>query len=229
VNYFARVVEPELLDVLAANDPRARRSRSDLVRINFVMRQQAIMAGALHALNVTPRRFADLGSGDGRFLLGVARRMAPHWPAVTVFLVDQQNIVSDATRKGFDALGWTCECIAADVFDTLAHLDADIMTANLFLHHFDDGALTRLLALASEKARAFVACEPRRAHSALLASRLVFALACNHVTRHDAVASVRAGFTDFELSRLWPRAGWTLLEGLALPFTHRFAAQRDGN
>ncbi len=226
---FARVVEPELLDVLAADDPRARRSRGDLVRINFVMRQQAIMARALCAVEVTPRRLADLGSGDGRFLLGVARRMASHWPAVTVFLVDQQNIVSDATRKGFAALGWRCECIAADVFDTLADLEVDIITANLFLHHFDDGALRRLLALVGEQVRAFVACEPRRAPSALWASRMVFALACNDVTRHDAVASVRAGFTDCELSRLWPREGWTLREGLALPFTHEFAARRDGS
>ena len=225
---FARVVEPELLDALAADDPRARHSRSDLVRINFVMRQQAIMSKALYSVKMTPRRLADLGTGDGRFLLGVARRMAPHWAGVTVLLVDQQNIVSDATRAGFCALGWKCESIAADVFDTLAFLDADIITANLFLHHFDDGALTRLLALASAKARAFVACEPRRAQSALLASRMVFALACNDVTRHDAIASVRAGFTEFELSRLWPADGWSLGEGLALPFTHRFTARRDG-
>jgi hypothetical protein len=45
------------------------------------------------------------------------------------------------------------------------------------------------------------------------------------VTRHDAVASVRAGFAGRELSGLWPEAGWQRREGLALPFTHFFAAQ----
>jgi hypothetical protein len=56
---------------------------------------------------------------------------------------------------------------------------------------------------------------------------LLFAIGCNDVSRHDAVASVRAGFSGRELSRLWPeRDGWTLHEAPAWPFTHAFAALR---
>jgi hypothetical protein len=220
----ARVLEPELLDELAADDPRAMASRRDLVRVNRVMRQQAIMAGLLRGLE-PPRLLADLGSGDGRFLLGVARRLK--WSGVTALVVDRQDIASAQTRAGFAALGWRCESMTGDVFDMLAALEADIITANLFLHHLDDAALTRLLALAAGKARAFVATEPRRSTPALLGSHLLFALACNAVTRHDAVASVRAGFSGDEISRLWPQGGWTLRENLALPFTHCFTARRD--
>jgi hypothetical protein len=54
---------------------------------------------------------------------------------------------------------------------------------------------------------------------------MLFALACNSITRHDAVASVRAGFRGRELSRLWG-GGWRLREGPAFPFTHCFLAQR---
>jgi len=223
---FSRSLEPELLDLLAADDPRARASRRDLVRINFVMRQQTIMAGLLRPL-AAPRRLADLGSGDGRFLLGLARRMAPHWPQVTALLVDRQDLVSAQTRAGFSALGWKCESITGDIFEAMPHLDAEMITANLFLHHLDSLDLRRLLMLAEQKACGFVACEPRRSPVALLASRMVFALACNDVTRHDAVASVRAGFNGRELSRLWPGDGWRLREGLALPFTHAFSARRD--
>ncbi len=223
---FSRILEPELLDALAADDPRARASRRDLVRINFVMRQQAIMAGLLRPLTA-PRRLADLGSGDGRFLLGVARRLAPRWPGVTALVVDQQNIVSQETRAGFAALGWTCQCVTGDIFEVMPQLDAEIIIANLFLHHLDDAALARLLGLAAARARAFVACEPRRSPASLFASRMVFALAANDVTRHDAVASVRAGFAGRELSRLWPGQGWRLHEGPALPFTHVFSARRD--
>ena len=221
-----RTLEPELLDLLAADDPRARASRRDLVRINFVMRQQAIMATLLRPLSA-PRRLADLGSGDGRFLLGVARRMAPHWPGVTALIVDRHDLVSPQTRAGFAALGWQCECMTGDVFELLPQLDAQIITANLFLHHLDEAGLARLLILAAQKVGGFVACEPRRSPAALLASRMVFALACNAVTRHDAVASVHAGFAGRELSRLWPGAGWQLREELALPFTHVFAARRN--
>jgi hypothetical protein len=223
---LSRTLEPELLDLLPSDDPRARASRRDLVRINFVMRQQGIMAGLLRPLAV-PRRLADLGSGDGRFLLGVARRMAAHWPAVTALLVDRQDIVSPQTRAGFAALGWKCESITEEIFEAMPRLEVEIITANLFLHHLEEVSLARLLTLAAEKARDFIVCEPRRSLSALLASRMVFALACNDVTRHDAVASVRAGFAGNELSHLWPGKGWRLREGLALPFTHFFSARRD--
>jgi hypothetical protein len=223
---LSRTLEPELLDLLAADDPRARTSRRDLARINFVMRQRAIMARLLRPL-APPRRLADLGSGDGRFLLGVARRMAPHWSEVTALIVDRQDLVSPQTRAGFAALRWKCESVTGDIFEVMPHLDAEIITANLFLHHLDDAALARLLTLVAQRARGFVASEPRRSSAALLASRMVFALACNEVTRHDAVASVRAGFVGRDLSRLWPREGWRLREGLALPFTHVFSARRD--
>jgi len=228
---FSRTLEPEILDLLAADDPRAHASRGDLVRINFVMRQQTIMANLLRSL-APPRRLADLGSGDGRFLLGVARRMAPHWPKVTALIVDRKDVVSAHTRAGFAALGWTCESVTEDIFAALPRLDAQIITANLFLHHLGEADLRQLLGLAAQQVRGFVACEPRRSRAALLASRMVFALACNDVTRHDAVASVRAGFAGGELSHLWPEAGWQRREGLALPFTHFFAAhclsmQRD--
>ena len=220
---FSRILEPEILDRLAADDPRARASRCDLARINFAMRQQSIMAQRLRSL-APPRRLADLGSGDGRFLLGVARRLAVHWPKVTALIVDRQDIVSAQTRASFAALGWQCESIAGDIFAVLPHLDAEILTANLFLHHLEEPELRQLFGLAAQQARDFVACEPRRSQAALLGSRMVFALACNDVTRHDAVASVRAGFAGRELSRLWPGAGWQQREGLALPFTHVFSA-----
>lgn len=223
---FSRTVEPEWLDLLAAHDPRARASRRDLVRINCVMRQQAIMARLLHPL-APPRRLADLGSGDGRFLLGLARRMAAYWPAVTALVVDRHDTLSPQTRAGFAALGWRCESVTGDIFESLPHLDAEIVTANLFLHHLDEAALSRLLRGAAETVRGLVACEPRRSRSALLASRMVFALGCNDVSRHDAVASVRAGFTGHELGCLWPGEGWRLREGWAPPFTHFFSAQRD--
>jgi len=221
---MGRALTPEILDFLEAGDPRAIHSRRDLALINRVMRQDAIMARALRRLPV-PKRLADLGGGDGRFLLRVARRLAPHWPGVTVMILDRQNIVSPETRAGFAALGWRCEAFPGDVFETLAKVAPDIVTANLFLHHLDDPALKPLLALAAARAKAFVACEPRRSAFALLGARLVFALGANDVTRHDAAASVRAGFQGSELSHLWPRNhGWVLRERGAFPFTHAFTA-----
>jgi len=223
---FARSLSPELLDHLQADDPRAIVSRQDLKRINFVMRNQAIMVRSLNAYPA-PRVLVDLGSGDGGFLLGVARQLAPHWRGVRVLIADQQDLVSGKTRDGFAALGWSCESLVGDIFDGLARLNGrvDIVTANLFLHHFDSSALARLLMAVKERSLGFVACEPRRSRTALMAGKMVFALGCNDVTRHDAVASVRAGFRGKELSNLWPQdARWSVEERRALPFSHVFTA-----
>ena len=222
-----RVLTPEILDNLSPADPRAVRSRRDLVLINAVMRQGVIMAGLLSEFPA-PKLIADLGGGDGRFMLGVARRLARRWQGVTVMIADRQPIVSVETRAGFARLGWRCESLTGDVFATLPLIAPDIITANLFLHHLDDDVLARLLEMGTKRAKGFVACEPHRSAFALLGARLVGVLGANDVSRHDAVASVRAGFRGRELSQLWPSSAkhpsWTLRERDIFPFTHGFAA-----
>jgi hypothetical protein len=221
---MGRVLTSEILDVLSPDDPRAMRSRRDLMLINAVMCQSTIMAEALSVLPA-PKLIADLGGGDGRFMLRVAKRLAKRWPGVTVMIADRRAIVSAETRACFARLGWRCENLTGDARETLPLIKPDIVTANLFLHHLDDAALAELLALVARQARGFVACEPRRSAFALLGARMVFALGANDVTRHDAVASVRAGFKGRELSHLWPQAAnWRLGEHGVFPFTHLFHA-----
>lgn len=229
---FPRRFEPELLDQLPADDPRAVRSRRDLKRVNAFMNNARCVASLLrkYAAGRPPRTILDLGSGDGAFMLQVARRLAPHWPNVTAILFDRQNIVSDATRAAFDALNWRAETISADVFDFLDGgqvANVDIVTANLFLHHFTDEQLARLFAKAAQRAWLVAACEPRRAKFVVEVSRMLWAVGCNDVTVHDAIASARAGFCDRELSALWPdRENWDIEERPAAVFSHCFAARR---
>ncbi len=227
-----RCVEPEWLDELPPEDLRAICSRRDLQRVNRWMRQAAIMQRVLTRCcgQLPPRVLLELGAGDGTFMLRLARRLAPHWKNVKVVLLDRQNIVSSETRESFKALGWKVETITADAFDFLEqakYQPVDIITANLFLHHFQHERLTQLLLQASRIADLFVACEPRRSALALTGSRLLWAIGCNEVSRHDAVVSVRAGFARQELSMLWPeKASWRLREHAAGLFTHCFVAQR---
>lgn len=226
-----RCVEPELLDHLPASDPGAVRSRRDLMRVNFLMGHAAILARAMIAsgTNNRPRVLLDIGAGDGTFMLRVARRLVPRWPDCRLILLDRQDIVSAATRAAFDALTWTVETVAADVFDFFGAADcpdADVVTANLFLHHFRDEPLSRLLSLIAQRTPLFLACEPRRDAVASAGSRLLWAIGCNHVTLHDAAASVRAGFRGCELTGLWSRSnGWDLQERAGGLFSHSFAAR----
>jgi hypothetical protein len=227
----ARRVESEWLDQLPADDPRAARSRRDLRRVNLWMGNAGIMRRliAAHAPD-RPRTWLEIGAGDGTFALRLARRLAPSMPCVALTLVDRQDVVTRETRGALTALGWTLDVRTADIFDVLSVTQgprADIITANLFLHHFRPPQLARLLAGVATRAKLFVACEPRRSALALAGSRMLWAIGCNDVSRHDAVVSVRAGFSGVELSSLWPeRAGFQLTENAAGLFTHCFVARR---
>jgi hypothetical protein len=228
---FSRLLEPEWLDCLPANDVRARRSRADLRRINALMGNTRILARQLERELPYRQslRIADLGGGDGTLMLAVARRLRCH--DVSLALVDRAPILERATARALAGLGWKA---IPEQCDALAFLQAcgrfDAIIANLFLHHFDAGSLSRLLGLVAARTALFIACEPARSRLALAASRLVGLLGCNDVTRHDAVASVRAGFSGRELSRAWPRSpGWRLHETPVRPFTHLFVARRESD
>jgi 2-polyprenyl-3-methyl-5-hydroxy-6-metoxy-1,4-benzoquinol methylase len=223
---IARQIEREWLDQLPPHDPRAMRARRDLRRVNSWMLQPTIMARLLrkHACG-RPRRMLDLGAGDGTFMLRIARRL--RWAEVTLTLVDRHDAVSNETIAGFAEIGWNVETTTADVRDVTQWSAAfDVISANLFLHHLAHKDLVQLLARVAQLAPLFVACEPKRASWALSASRLVWMLGCGEVTRHDAPASVRAGFSGRELSALWPSNELWELDEYGWLFTHCFTARR---
>lgn len=228
-----RVVAPEILDELPSHDPGAIRSRADLRRLNGIMGHAGIFTRALRGRLPAgrPLQVVELGAGDGVLMLELARRWSALGVKAAVTLVDRRCVVTDETRRAFQALGWSVELSEADVFAWLeSHPDrADLVLCNLFLHHFDPQPLSRLLALIAGRTDCFAACEPRRAWLALSASRLLGLIGCHAVTRHDAVVSVRAGFRADELSARWPDSvGWRLTERAAGLFSHCFVGVRHG-
>ena len=225
-----RIVQPELLDALPADDPRAIHSRRDLRRVNAWMRNHAIMAETLQsaANGHTPKQIIDLGAGDGHFLRRVAKKISPRWPDVSVTLLDNQKVAGMQTPASLMPPGWHAEAVVADVFNWLPDAAGlDVVVANLFLHHFQDARLAELFRAVADRARLFVAIEPRRAPWPLFCCRLLWLIGCNAVTRHDAIVSVRAGFSGHELSALWPADhAWQLTERRTGFFSHLFVAQR---
>ncbi len=229
-----RTIEPEWLDELPPDDPRARRSRRDLRRINALMTNSSLVARELKRVfpGQPPGAIADIGAGDGHFMLRVAEKISTEWHATDVVLLDQQSLVSTETSAKFAAAGWQPQAVTADVFAWLAQPDGptfDVIVANLFLHHFDAARLAELLSLVARRTRVLIACEPARSGRALLASHLLGMVGCNDVSRHDALVSVRAGFKNRELSGLWPAgSAWTLREHARGLFSHCFVATRAG-
>ena len=152
------------------------------------------------------------------------RRLGAAAPGAVLTLLDARPCVGDEVLSALRALGWEVEVVARDVFDWLGDAGGvDVALANLFLHHFEGDALDGLMAGVAQRSALLVATEPLRAPAAHLAARGVALIGANAVTRHDAPASVRAGFAGDELSRRWP--GATLFEGRRGPFTHAFAGR----
>jgi Methyltransferase domain len=227
-----RRIEPEWLDGLPADHPDANGSRRDLQRLNRWMGNVGLMVRRIAPALESPEcSLLELGGGDGSFLLKVLKRIPPpgnHACAVT--LLDRQDVVPTETRRAFARLGWKFNLLQGDVLGWAsdpAQNHSPVIIANLFLHHFESTPLRAILKAIAERARVFIAIEPRRSAAALGFSRMVGFIGCNHVTRHDAPASVRAGFAGRELSELWPqRHSWVIQESPANLFSHIFVAYK---
>jgi len=209
-----RVLEAELLDGLPAGDARARHSRRDLRKLNWTMGHRRVMKRMMQ--RAVFETLIDLGSGDGQFAVSVVGNLRRR---VHLVLVDQQRVPS--APEGL---------VVSDVMEFLRALDRKAKTAimaNLFLHHFTEESLRELFVEASEKADYLFACEPRRSPLSLAAIRLLPLIGCNAVTRHDAAASIRAGFLGQELTALWPReTHWKVTERECGFGSHCFMAAR---
>jgi hypothetical protein len=227
-----RKVERELLDELLPSNHRAIVSRRDLQKVNGWLRHTSIMSRTLTGAFAgrSPRLIVELGAGDGTNLLRLAKCIAYRWRPMRVVLVDQQLTLSSQTKAEFKSLSWHLELLEMDVFDWLQRPymeQSDLTISNLFLHHFAEEHLRKLLWQVSRQTGFFLTCEPRRTTFSLCGAALLGVAGCNDVTRYDAKISVRAGFTKNELSELWPAGnGWQLTERQAGLFSHYFVAQR---
>jgi hypothetical protein len=226
-----RLVKKEWLDDLAADDPLAVRSRRDIQRLNLLTGHDRIMADALSAAldGCAVLRIVELGSGNGRFLLSVARRLNGRFQNVEATLVDRADGFHSDVCDELKKLGWNAAIEIADAFVWLrqAAQGCDVIIANQFFHQFQPHELIEMFNSLKASTRILIAVEPRRGFWSLLCSRFVGLVGCGAVTRYDAPVSVRAGFAGCELSAFWPdKKNWELIERRAGLFSHLFIARK---
>ena len=205
-----RVVEPEILDGLPAEDPAARASRADLRRINFLMGNERWIERRVADMPETGGNgIVEWGAGSGELLAKLARL----GPATGVDRV--------ARPVGLpESVGWR----QADVFEAAG--SGGLLVSNLFLHHFEGDALRRL----GERMHDFsavVVVEPWRSAVALALGRMMLPLV-SRVTRHDMIVSIRAGFRRGELPCLLglDSRAWVISESIDLRGGLRLMAVR---
>jgi hypothetical protein len=193
---MARTLEPELMDNASAAD--VAENVRDLSRINRWLGGNWALAGLLDPyLRQRPdARILDAGAADGATL----RWLAARYPRARLVALDRAERL---LRLG------TGDRVAADVFAwPVRPKSVDIVISSLFLHHFEDDGVRRILANFEESARqAVIAVDLHRhplARGFLPATQ--FVAGWHPITVHDAILSVNAAFTPAELRQLAPRA-----------------------
>lgn len=182
-----RTLVPEILDSLDASDPDAMRSRRDLRRLDWLLGGSRWIVRELARRSVNPASaIYELGAGEG----ALCERLAGTFRQAHVTGLDLQPRPAGLP----ETVAW----VAGDFFGSPALGGADVVVGSLILHHFHDEDLRRLGAGFS-RARTLVFSEPWRDEGVL--SRAALALPfVGKVTRHDMLASIRAGFRRGEIA-----------------------------
>ena len=211
-----RRVEPELLDTLPTDDPSAQRSRRELRLINAIMGNHRWLEREVRCSIRPGWRVLELGAGDGTF---GARLIA-------------RGICEPRQLVGIDLAprpaAWPAEAawMRGDVLAATLP-EAEIVVANLFLHHFEPEALAQLGVRLPAKCRILLANEPARRRLHLAQGTLLSVLALlSRVTRHDMGISIRAGFLGDELPRALAIDDWKCESSTTFLGAHRLRAVR---
>jgi 2-polyprenyl-3-methyl-5-hydroxy-6-metoxy-1,4-benzoquinol methylase len=188
-----RRIDPEILDSLPADAPDAIASRRDLRRINFLMgNERWLLCEVRRIVRLHPGlHIVEPGAGDG----SLACKLAALNGVTGVTCID---LAPRPQSLRMANLEW----IRGNALE-LDWPHADLVIANLFLHHFETDALRLLLQKCRCAAPLLLACEPaRRKHSLALFAVLRLS-GINRVTWHDGRVSIRAGFLPGEIAGIF--------------------------
>lgn len=186
-----RVVQPEILDALSHDDPRALANRRDLRRLNAIMGNTRWFKRRIFSQLQPDDVVLELGAGEG--VLG--KRCAAQRPDVRRYVaIDHAPAPTDWPPH----YEWRrVDCLSLPDFN-----EASVICGNMILHQFDDAALRELGAKVEASAvRMLALVEPARYAMHLWQFRLLHPLLCE-VSKHDGAVSIRAGFRAAELPHL---------------------------
>jgi SAM-dependent methyltransferase len=208
-----RIYEEELLDAGAGTDEDVRENLLDLRRINRLLGGTRVVLTALEAmLGQEPSAklsLLDVGTGSADIPSMVSRWSRARGMAPALAAVDLSDRNLRVARRDL-GVSPDVELVRADALMLpFAPRSFDFVTASLFLHHFRDDDVIRLLAgFARIARRAVIVNDLVRNLVPYYFIRMtgpVFAK--SFLTRNDGPVSVLRGFTAEELERLGSRAG----------------------
>ena len=208
-----RIYEEELLDAGEGTDEDVARSLIDLRRINrFLGGQKVVLraiASCLDNSNSKSMSLLDVGTGSADIPMAIAELCRERGFKSFIAAVDisERNLrIARSTLQVSEEI----HLVRADSLSLPFAADSfDFVTASLFLHHFRDEDVVRLLADFGRVARrAVIVNDLVRNLVPYYFARIMFPiLARSFLTRNDGPVSVLRAFTAEELDHLAARAG----------------------
>ena len=212
------VHEPEIMDDFSVTDERLTVALRDIRVTNRLLGGYGPSHRAIRALltGSGPHRILDLGSGSADYPAHLvqwadARGLDVRVDALEANAVTARHARSYLERTLPSRLRNRVQVICADVFDYAPEAPAyDIAHAGLFLHHFPDAALVRLLSRMRTLCPNGLVINDLHRHPLAYASIWLLArlLPTSPMYQHDAPLSVRRAFTQDELMHVVHRAGY---------------------
>ena len=229
-----RIYEEELLDAGEGTDDDVARSLGDLRRINRFLGGRRVLLRALsvglQGTGLKQLSVLDVGTGSADIPMALAAKCRRR--GVETFIVGV-DISERNLRISRAQLGVTSEIqlVQADSLRLpFAARSFDFVTASLFLHHFRDEDVVRLLADFGRIARrAVLVNDLVRNLVPYYFTRIAGPiLAASFLTQNDGPVSILRGFTTDEMQELAQRAGLRVRE-IKRMFPYRLSLVADAN
>jgi len=221
-----RIHEEELLDAGQGTDEDVARSLIDLRRINRFLGGQKVLLRALSSCLEGPSlkevSLLDVGTGSADLPMAVAENCRIRGLDAFIAAVDlsERHLRISRARLG---VGSEVHLVQADCLQLpFPPSSFDFVTASLFLHHFRDNDVVRLLADFGRIARrAVIVNDLVRNLVPYYFSRIAFPLlGTSFLTQNDGPVSVLSAFTAEEMRDLAQRAGLRV-RGVTRVFPYR--------
>ncbi len=187
-----RVVQPEILDGLAPDDPAAVANRRDLRFLNWFMGNWRWVARELRRHHRAGGSIVEAGAGEG----DLGRYLRGRVPGLGV----EGYTGLDLWQRPRDWPGeWGWD--RSDLLQYEPESPPDVLIVNLLLHQFEDAVL-RGLGRRLDRIPVWIVCEPLRVRWAVWGLALLRPFGLHPVSWHDGCVSIGAGFRGDELPDL---------------------------
>ena len=209
-----RVDVPELMDDFSITDARLERALHELRHVNRFLGGFRSIRKALESI-VSVRsgeslRILDVGTGIADIPASLVTWGAAHNVRITVTAVDANPVTVRYAIRTLDKrlsarLRNRVDVRVGDVRSLDYPEDSfDVVTASLFLHHFDDETVIHILREMNRISSIGLVVNDLHRHAAAYAGieAIAYIMPVSQMFGHDGPASVRRAFTPVELYRL---------------------------